>query len=74
MRFFGCEHSDKMNVKRVLERVKKEIRKRLDHLTGLNLNDKSLMKAINCQVIPVVGYEMNVCNQSNKQATSNKVR
>ena len=45
-----------------MERVKKEIRKRLDHLTSLNLNDQNLMKAINCRVIHVVGYVMNVCN------------
>ena len=61
-KFLGCEQADKIDVKRVMERVKKEIRRRLDHLTGLNLNDKNLMKAINCRVIPVAGYVMNVCN------------
>ena len=43
-----------------MERVKKQIKKRLDHLTGLDLNDQNLMKAINYRVIPVVGYVMNV--------------
>ena len=47
-KFLGCEQADKIDVIRVMERVKTEIRKRLDHLTGLNLNDKNLMKAINC--------------------------
>ena len=61
-KFLGCEQADKIQVKRVMERVKEEITKRQDHLTGLNLNDKNLMKAINCRVIPVVGYVMNVCN------------
>ena len=60
-KFFGCEQADKSDVKRVMERVKKEIR-RLGHLMGLNLNNKNLMKAINCRVIPVAGYLMNVCN------------
>ena len=60
-KFLGCEQADKIDVKRVMERVQKEIR-RLDHLTGLNLNDKNLMKEINCRVIPVAGYVMNVCN------------
>ena len=60
-KFLGFEQVDKIDVKRVEERVKKEIR-RLDHLTGLNLNDKILMKAIICRVIPVAGYVMNVCN------------
>ena len=61
-KFLGCEQADKIDVKRVIERVKKEIRKRLDHLVGLNLNDQNLMKAINCRVIPVAGYVMNVVN------------
>ena len=58
--FLGCEQANKIDVKRVMERVKKEIRKRLDHLTSLNLNDQNLMKAINSRVIPVAGYVMNV--------------
>ena len=61
-KFLGCDYADKIDVKRVMERVKKEIRKRLDHLTSLNLNDQNLVKAINCRVIPVAGYVMNVCN------------
>ena len=61
-KFLGCEQADKIDVKRVMERVKKEIGKRLDHLTGLNLNNKNLTKAINCRVIPVAGSVMNVCN------------
>ena len=61
-RFLGCKQTDKTDVKRVVGRAKKEIRKRLDHLTELNVNDKNLMKAINCRVISVAGYVMNVCN------------
>ena len=45
-KFLGCEQADKIDAKRVMERVKKEIRKRLDHLTELNLNGQNLMKAI----------------------------
>ena len=61
-KFLECEQADKIDLKRVMERVKKEIRKRLENLTGLNLNDKSLMKAIKCRVKPVAGYLINVCN------------
>ena len=61
-KFLGCKQADKIDVKRVMERVKKEIRRRQDHLTGLKLNDKNLMKAINCRVVTVAGYVMNVCN------------
>ena len=60
-KFLGCEESDDIDVKKVLERVKKEIKKRKEHLVKLHLNDKNLMKAINCRVIPVTGYIMNVC-------------
>ena len=45
-----------------MERVKNEMMRRLDHLMGLQLYDQNLMKAINCRVIPVAGYVMNVCN------------
>ena len=40
-------YKDKIDVKLVMERINKEIRKRLD-LMELNLNDKNLMKAFNC--------------------------
>ena len=45
-KFFGYKQASKIDVKRVMEKVKKEIRRRLNHLTGLNLNDKNLMKTI----------------------------
>ena len=61
-KFLGCEQADKIDIKRVMERVKKEIQKRLDHLVGLNLSDQNLMKDINCRVIPVMRYVMNVVN------------
>ena len=60
-KFLGCEQSDDIDAKMVLERVKKEIKKRTEHLVKLHLNDKNLMKEINCRVIPVAGYIMNVC-------------
>ena len=45
-RFQKCEYADKIDVKCVMERVKKEIRKRLEHLTGLNVSDQNFLKAI----------------------------
>ena len=47
-KFLGCKKANKIDVKRVVERVKKEIKKRLNDLTGINLNDQDSMKAINC--------------------------
>ena len=64
-KFFVCEQGDKIDGKRVMERVETEIRKRLDHLTGMDMNDNNLMKAINFLVIPVAVYVMNVCNIGN---------
>ena len=61
-KFLRCEQGDKIDVKQVMQRVKKDIRKRLDHLAGHNLNNENLTKAINSRVIPVAGYVMNVCN------------
>ena len=60
--FLGCEQGDKIDVRRVMQRVKNEIAKRLEQLMGVNLNDENLGKAINCRVVPVAGYVMNVCN------------
>ena len=60
-KFLRCKQADNIDVKRIMERVTKKIR-RLDHLTRLNLNDENLMKAINSPVISVADYVMNVCN------------
>ena len=60
-KFIECVQAG-VGKKEVMEREKKEERKRLDHLTGLNLNEQNLMKALNYWVIPVTEYVMNVCN------------
>ena len=52
----------KIDVKKVMERVKKEIKIRLEQIMKTSLNDGNLVKAINCRVIPVAGYIMNLCN------------
>ena len=56
---FGCELTDKIDIKRVMDREQIEIRNRLDHLKGLNLNVQNLIKPINWR--PVAGHVMNVC-------------
>ena len=45
-KFIECVQAG-VGKKEVMEREKKEERKRLDHLTGLNLNEQNLMKALN---------------------------
>ena len=61
-KFLGCEQGNKIDVKKVMQRVKKAIAKRLEQLIEVNLNDENLVKAINSRVVPVAGYVMNVCN------------
>ena len=54
----------KIDVKKVMERVKKEIKVRLEQIIKTSLNDENLMKVINCRLIPVAAYIMNTCNLS----------
>lgn len=60
-RFLGVEQADGIKVKTVFERVKNELQRRLSLLMKTELNDQNLMKAINCKVIPIAAYPMNVC-------------
>ena len=47
-------------MKRVTEKVKKEIEKRMEQLVKTSVNDENFIKAISCRVIPVAGYVVNV--------------
>ena len=47
--------------KRYWKRKRKKIKKRTEHQVKVHLNEKNLMKAINCRVIPAARYIMNVC-------------
>ena len=51
----------------MLGRVKREMVKRMESLTHLELYDKNLVRAVNCRVIPVAGYAMNICRFSKVQ-------
>ena len=46
-KFLGCEQGDGIDVKCLKDRVKAEVKKRLEQLIGKQLNDENLMKAIN---------------------------
>ena len=63
-KFLGCQQGEKLMLKKVMERVKKEIKIRSEQIMETSLNDENLIKAINCRVIPVAGYIMNLCNLS----------
>ena len=60
-KFLGCEQAEKIDMERVMARVKAETQKRMNALVQQDLYDKNLIKAINRTVIPVPGYVMNVC-------------
>ena len=45
-------------------KVMKEVAKRMRSIAQLELYDKNLARAVNCRVIPVAGYVMNVCRLS----------
>ena len=48
----------------MMERVVKEMTEKMRSLTQLELYDKNLVRAVNCRVIPVAGYAMNVCRMN----------
>ena len=48
------------NMHPVMGELKNELKKRLDNLMELNLNEQNLMKVINCHLISVLGYVMHV--------------
>ena len=59
-KFLGVEQADGIKTKRVYERIKKEVTKRLKILIKSELNDENLIQTINLKVIPVAAYPMNV--------------
>jgi hypothetical protein len=65
-KFLGCEQAEGVHKESIKRRLKDVIRKRTEELVGLELYDKHLIKAINCRVIPVAGYIMNICKFSNE--------
>ena len=66
-KFLGIEQGKQINKEKVLQRIKKEMRKRLESLVELELYDKNLMREINCRIIPVAAYAMNVCQFTQKE-------
>ena len=63
-KFLGIEQADGIKTKVVLERVKREVEKRVKMLVDTELNDSNLISAIDVKVIPVAAYAMNVCKFS----------
>ena len=54
-------------MKKVFERVKGEVNKRVKKLTKTKLNDVNLIHAIKKNVIPVAAYSMNICKFTDEE-------
>ena len=50
-------------------RIKEKISLKMNIITRIELNDQSLVKAINTKVIPVAAYSMNVCKFTQSELT-----
>ena len=59
-KFLGIKQADGIKTKKVFDRVKDEVNKRVKMLTNTELNDVNLVHAINTKVIPVAAYSMNI--------------
>ena len=68
-KFLGVEQADGIITKKVFERVKSEVKRRVKMLVRTALNDVNLAEAINIKVIPVASYPMNVCKFTNGELT-----
>ena len=66
-KFLGVKQADGIRTKQVCERVKEEMTKRLKLLMKSELNDETLIQAINSKVIPVAAYPMNVCKMTKSE-------
>ena len=56
-RILGVEQANGIQEEQILRQVKIEVHDRLKKLFQLESYDKNLIRAINCDVIPVAAYE-----------------
>ena len=73
-KFLWIKQADGIKIKKVFKQVKSEVNKRVKMLTNTELNDVSLVGAINMKLIPVAAYPMSVCkfNRTEGAGPSNK--
>ena len=60
---------DGIKIKKVFERVKGEVNKRVTMLTNTELNDVNLVRAIYTKVIPLAAYIINLCKFNGGELT-----
>ena len=61
-KFLGCKQAVGIDIKKVMEIIQIQMNQRTRKLVGERLYDKHLVKAINCRVISVAAFIMNLCN------------
>ena len=66
-KFLGIEQADEIKTKKIFERVKGKVNKRVKILTNTELNDVNLVRAVNTKVIPVAAYSMNICKFTDEE-------
>ena len=66
-KFLGIEQADEIKTKKVFERVKGKVNKRVKMLTNTELNDVNLVSAVNTKVISVAAYSMNICKFTDEE-------
>ena len=66
-KFLGIEQADEIKTKKIFERVKGKVNKRVKILTNTELNDVNLVRAINTKVVPASVYSMNFCNFTDRE-------
>ena len=68
-KFLGVDQANCIKMKEVYNRLREEIRRRMNIITRTELDDKNLVKAINTKVILVAAYPMNVCKFTQSELT-----
>ena len=66
-KFLECKKTERIDIKKVMERLLIQMEQRTKKVVGEELHDKNLVKAINYRVIPVAAYITNVCNFTGKE-------
>ena len=66
-KFLGCGQTERIDMKKVMERIQTLMEQRTRKPVGEGLYDKNLVKAMNCRVIEVAAYMMNVHNFTGKE-------
>ena len=66
-KLLGKEQADGFKTKKVFERVKGKVNKRVKMLTNTELNDVNLVSAVNTKVISVAAYSMNICKFTDEE-------